>query len=511
VRIDPKHNTLVCGDNLEWLKHVPDESVDLCYIDPPFFSNRNYEIIWGNGYETRSFGDRFAGGVSHYIEWMRPRISLIHRKLKRTGSLFLHCDWHASHRLRVLVEDVFGEEAFRNEIVWQRSTGKALMSRSLPANHDVIFRFTRGGEWTWNEEEVFVPYDPKNLSEKIREKYKLRDADGRAYQLGDLTNPNPDRPNLKYEFLGVTKVWRWTKERMQAAYESGLVVQPRPGAVPRVKRYLDELRGMPLSDVWSDLAPVNSQAGERLGYPTQKPEALVQRILRLVTDPGDLVLDCFMGGGTTAAVAAKLGRGFICGDVSPVAVRIAAERLRRDGASFDLKGMPQGEDEFRAMNGHEFAELVCELTGWRVNDRKSGDGGIDGWDGQGNPVQVKNHASSTGRPDIQRFYGALAGKKSKRGSFVAWEFSKQAMECIADLKREHGVEIQPIKCGDLLKGLLLDRNKQLELDELYSERLPSTWKGTPDEHEEALKSAEKALRRRPKKAPTSPTGSSSAA
>lgn len=153
------------------------------------------------------------------------------------------------------------------------------MSRRLARNHDIILSYQMSDLSAWDSEEVFRAYDLDNLDAKTVGKYTLRDADGRLYQLSDLTNPNPDGPNLTYEFLGITKVWRWTKERMQAAYDAGLIVQPRPGAVPRFKRYLDEQRGKPLADVWTDIEPLNSQAHERLGYSTQKPEALLSSSL----------------------------------------------------------------------------------------------------------------------------------------------------------------------------------------------------------------------------------------
>src|SRR4051812_39572983 len=152
MKIDTSKNHIVCGDNLEWLKDLPDESVDLCYIDPPFFSNRNYEVIWGNGYELRSFGDRFSGGISHYTEWMRPRVELIHEKLKNTGSIFLHCDWHASHRLRCLLDDIFGEEAFVNEIIWQRKQGCGPVRGRYSNNHDTILMYAKGKKFTFNRQ-----------------------------------------------------------------------------------------------------------------------------------------------------------------------------------------------------------------------------------------------------------------------------------------------------------------------------------------------------------------------
>jgi DNA modification methylase len=286
---------LYCDDNLERLTRFPAESVDLIYLDPPFFSNRDYEVIWGDEAEVRSFEDRWEGGMNHYVGWMRERVMEMSRVLRPTGSIYLHCDQNASHYLKVMMDSVFGLNSFRNQIVWRRTPSKGLMTRRLARNHDILLSYQMSDDATWNNDAAFTAYDPNALDEKTASKYRYRDEDGRIFRLDNLTNPNPDRPNLTYEFLGVTKVWRWTRERMQAAYEAGLIVQTRPGAVPQLKRYLDEQRGRPLDDVWVDIDPLNSQARERLGYPTQKPEALLERIIGLTTNENDTVLDPFCG------------------------------------------------------------------------------------------------------------------------------------------------------------------------------------------------------------------------
>ena len=158
-----------------------------------------------------------------YLTHMAVRLVELHRVLKPTGSIYLHCDPTASHYLKLIMDGVFGVERFSNEIIWQRSTGKSLMTKRLPTNHDVILFYQKGDQFTWNSDAMFVPYDEANLAEKTEDKYKYRDADGRLYRLDNLINPNADRPNLTYEFLGVTKVWRWTRDRMQKAHEDGLV------------------------------------------------------------------------------------------------------------------------------------------------------------------------------------------------------------------------------------------------------------------------------------------------
>jgi DNA methylase len=210
--------------------------------------------------------------VLAYLTMMSARLVELHRVLKPTGSLYLHCDPTASHYLKLLLDAVFGAANFRNEVIWQRTISKSLMSIRLPSNHDVLLVFQKTAAAKWNADRMFRPYDPNDLDEKTSGKYSHRDADGRLYRLDNLINPNPNRPNLTYEFLGVTRVWRWTKERMQAAYDAGLVVQTRPGGVPQLKRYLDEQQGRPFGDVWTDIPPINSQAVERLGYQPRNPK-----------------------------------------------------------------------------------------------------------------------------------------------------------------------------------------------------------------------------------------------
>lgn len=245
-------NQLYYGDNLDILRrHIQDESVDLIYLDPPFNSNRSYNILFRHksGDESQAqieaFDDTWTwshesekqyleiinGGapiqvadaieamrkiigendVLAYLVMMTPRLLEMHRVLKSTGALYLHCDPTASHFLKILLDAIFGATNFRNEIIWQRTTAKGLMTRKLPTNHDVILSYQKGDGSTWNPEAAFTPYDPINLPTKTASKYCNVDESGRRYELKDLTNPNRNRPNLTYEFLGVTRVWRWTK------------------------------------------------------------------------------------------------------------------------------------------------------------------------------------------------------------------------------------------------------------------------------------------------------------
>ena len=242
------------------------------------------------------------------------------------------------------MDAIFGRENFRNEISWQRTNAKGLASRNLPNNHDILLRYSKSEKCTWNPQ--FVDYDPDYVDKFY--KY-VEEGTGRRYTLGDLVNPNRDRPNLTYEFLGVTRVWRWTKERMQKAYEDGIVIQAKPGAVPRLKRYLDEQKGAPLGTMWTDIKPVQSRSKERTGYPTQKPIALLDRIIEASSNEGDIVFDPFCGCATTMVAADRLERQWAGIDLSPLAVKLVNERITEDrgalwGGANVVDTLPQRTD-----------------------------------------------------------------------------------------------------------------------------------------------------------------------
>ena len=422
-----KMNRLFYGDNLPVLReHVADESVDLVYLDPPFNSNRSYSVIFGKkisddaNAQIQAFDDtwhwtpetdrlyrdilvwtntdvadameafrRLLGesDAMAYLVMMAPRLYELRRVLKPTGSLVLHCDPTMSHYLKVLLDSMFGAENLRNEIIWQRTGSKGLQTVRLASNHDVLLVYGKTAKATWNKDAAFISYDLSDLPAKTAAKYSnIEPGTGRRYELKDLTNPNPDRPNLTYEFLGVTKVWRWTKERMQKAYDEGLVVQTAPGRVPRVKKYLDEQKGLPIGDVWSDIPPLNSQAAERLGYPTQKPLALLERIIKLMTDEGDVVLDPFCGCGTTVDAAQKLGRRWIGIDITYISVDLIIKRLMAThGQSVmdevDVDGIPydiQSAQSLFDRSPFDFERWAVSMLHAQPNEKQVGDKGIDG-------------------------------------------------------------------------------------------------------------------------------------
>jgi site-specific DNA-methyltransferase (adenine-specific) len=241
--------------------------------------------------------------------------------LRNTGSLYFHCDRHASHHVRLMLDGLFGAERCRGEIVWRRTNAKGLAFRGFAHNHDTIFYYTAGPAFTWHR--LFRPHDP----DYVRRFYRhVEKGTGRHYRLSDLTNPNRDRPNLTYEWNGHLRVWRWTRSRMEQAQAQGLLHYTSTGLACQ-KRYLDEMRGRPIDSLWDDIPPVQAQAGERLGFPTQKPLALLERILRASSNPGDVVLDAFCGSGTTLVAAQKLRRRWLGMDLSPRACHLASRRL----------------------------------------------------------------------------------------------------------------------------------------------------------------------------------------
>ncbi|MCL2623704.1 MAG: site-specific DNA-methyltransferase [Planctomycetaceae bacterium] len=450
---------LILGDNIEIMKSMESESVDLIYLDPPFFSNRNYEVIWGDDGEIRSFQDRWAGGIEHYIAWLKERVIEMHRLLKSTGSIFLHCDWHANAYIRVdILDKIFGQNNFRNEIIWKRTNAKGLAFTRLPRNNDSIFYYTKSDSFVFNS--LYIPHSDKYLSDF----YKYTEPEtGRLYRLGDLTNPNKDRPNLTYEFLGVTRVWRWTRERMQKAYDKGLIVQSKPGAVPRLKGYLDEQEGTPVDDNWLDIINVQSTK-EKIGYPTQKPEALLNRIINIASNDGDIVLDPFVGGGTTAAVADRLKRRWIGIDQSVAAIKVSDLRLKnqRDlySAPYELQLHTYDYDALRNLDPIEFQNRIIEKFGGIPNPKPGSDFGLDGWTADNTPIQVKR-SDNIGRNVIDNFLSAVqrnderlfdvnraAGKPV--GHIIAFSFGKGAIEEVARLKNKKQIIIELVKVGNIL-------------------------------------------------------------
>ena len=468
-------NTLYYGDNLSILReHVPDESVDLVYLDPPFNSNASYNVLFkeqsgeASPAQIRAFTDtwewtleaertyereimlnpatpvnvkemvsgfrQFIGNnaMMAYLVMMAPRLVELRRVLKPTGSIYLHCDPTASHYLKVLMDAVFGKENFRNEIGWIRSLPHGNVRQMFGRSRDSILFYVKTQNAKWNRS--FREHRPEYISQFYR--YTEPGTD-RRYRLVSCINPNPNRPNLTYEWNGNIRVWKWTRERMQKAHNDGLLVYSRNG-IPSYKNYLDEMQGVPMQDTWEDIPPLMGSSKERLGYPTQKPLALLERIVQASSNPGDVVLDPFCGCGTAVAAAHKLDRRWVGIDVTHLAVALMKNRLKTafnlvPNEDYRVVGEPVDVGSARALaeqDRYQFQFWAMSLLEAlpREQGKKGADRGIDGVvyfvDGPRRAmhkviVQVKSGRVSS--PHIRDLKGAMEREKATLGLFITLE------------------------------------------------------------------------------------------
>lgn len=393
---------MYCGDCLEVLaKRIEPESIDLLYLDPPFFSNRHYEVIWGDEAEVRSFDDRWEGGVEVYAEWMAERLRECHRVLKPTGSLYLHCDWHASHHLRIRLDAIFGHNNFINEIIWHYrkwSAGRGLYQR----NHDNIFF------------------------------YRKSDAKGRAF-------------NPIYMPRAASTLKRFGEHRIISGFDDEGVRVPSQMAEEKSK-------GVALDDVWD----INRVPPIKQLYPTQKPLALMERIVSVSSNPGQIVLDPFCGCGTTVVAAEQLKRKWIGIDISPTSVRVIKDRLiTLKYPTPEVIGLPTTIASVRALEPFEFQNWVIREKFNGAVGPKGGDKGIDGLTFMlHEPIQVKQ-SDHVGRNVVDNFLAAMRRTKKKRGYIVAFSFGKGAYEEAAALKGREDIEIVLLTVEELLsKGAI---------------------------------------------------------
>jgi site-specific DNA-methyltransferase (adenine-specific) len=424
-------NTLYYGDNLDILRrYVADESVDLIYLDPPFNSNADYNVLFAEKDGTqphsqikafkdtwtwdleaaqeyaevlRSGHDRIAkclkglhdvlGGsdMLAYLSMMGIRLIELRRVLKATGSIYLHCDPTASHYLKILMDAVFGPEHFRNEIIWQRTSSHGNVSTAFGDVTDTILFYAKSDKPTWHQ--PYMPYSDKH----VETKFTGVDPDGRRYTTSDLRNPGV-RPNLHYAYTasnGVTyephpNGWAVSREVMEEYDRQGRLYFPlKAGGRLRLKRHLDEQPGKHVQNLWTDISPINSRAQERLGYPTQKPEALLERIIRASSSEGDTVLDPFCGCGTSIVAAEKLKRRWIGVDITHLAINLIKVRLAdifhgKAGttAAYKVVGEPRDLESARALASvekYQFQYWALGLVGARpMEEKKGADKGIDG-------------------------------------------------------------------------------------------------------------------------------------
>lgn len=376
-------NKLIWGDNkliLSSLKAGPLRQqiedaggLKLIYIDPPFDVGADFGVDIEIGGETFhkepnlleqiAYRDTWGRGADSFIAMIYERLILMRDLLAKDGSIYVHMGWGVSHYVRAILDEIFGKDRALNQIIWKRQTAHSDSgqgSEHLGRLHDVIFLYTKSDQYPW--EVQYTAYSESYL----KTHYKgVEQSTGRRYELDNIIGPGGSaKGNPSYEFLGVTRFWRYSRETMQRLYEEGRIIQPSAGAVPRYKRYLDEMPGVPCQDIWDDLNAVNSQAKESAGYSTQKPEALLERIIRTSSNEGDLVADFFAGSGTTAAVAEKLGRKWIATDLGKFGIH--ATRKRLIGVQRERKAAEQDFRAFEVLNLGRYERQAYLNVGGRL-------------------------------------------------------------------------------------------------------------------------------------------------
>ena len=373
-------NMIIRGECLSACAYLKEQGikVDLVYIDPPFASGADYAkkvYVRRNPKvaeaisqaeteldidELKTFEETMYGDVwdkEKYLNWMYENLVAIKSVMSDTASIYVHLDYHIGHYVKILMDEIFGEDNFRNEIVWKRSTAHS-DSEYYGNNFDMIFFYTKSSESTFNI--VYQEYEEDYIA-----RFTQSDPDGRKWDSGNLTAKGLQGGGYEYEYKGCRSLWRMPLETMKKLDEEGRLHFTRNGGI-RSKVYLDELPGMPAQSLWTDLNPVNSQAKERVDYATQKPEALLERIIKASSDEGMLVADFFGGSGVTAAVANRLGRRFIHTDIGINSIQTARDRLMASGASFTMKEVKDGIQLYR--NPQQTMENICRLIPGLKND-----------------------------------------------------------------------------------------------------------------------------------------------
>ncbi len=475
-------NTLYYGDNLDVMRqHIVDESIDLVYLDPPFNSNAGYNVLFlsAKGHKSdaqiEAFEDTWHWGpqaerefaeILHspntsvaelmsamrsflgendmmaYLTMMGNRLIEMRRVLKPTGSIYLHCDPNASHYLKMLLDGIFGRDCFQNEICWARTVPKSDYKQGAinwPRVHDIIFYYTKSVGHVATFSQPFSEY----TEEYVQASYPfVEEGTGRRYGAHSLTAPGAgSRGHPRYEFLGVTRYWRYSKEKMTHLLAEGRVLQSGPGNVPRYKRYLDEMHGVPIGDIWTDISMLQGASRERLGYQTQKPIALLERIIEASSEVDDLVLDPFCGCGTAVHAAQKLGRRWIGIDITSLAIGLIEKRLKDafPGIEFNVEGTPADLDGARDLalrDKYQFQWWACSLVNAQPyqGKKKGADGGIDGLiffeDQKGVAkkiiVSVKG-GENVGITMVKDLIATVQGEKAEIGLFVTLALATKPM------------------------------------------------------------------------------------
>lgn len=513
----PWVNKLYYGDNLDVLrKHVATASVDLIYLDPPFNSNRSYNVLFKerSGEESpaqiEAFGDTWTwsqeteelyqgvqtsaphrvadaleamrkllgdNDVLAYLVMMTARLVELHRVLKPTGSLYLHCDSTASHYLKLILDAIFSPERFVNEILWKRSSAHSDAkqgSRHYGRVSDTLLFYSKSDDRTWNN--LYQLYDQEYLDRDYR---RVEPETGRRYRIDNIQGPGgAAKGNPYYEVMGVSRHWRYSRETMDRLIAEGRIVRTSPGAVPQYKRYLDEMPGVLVQNVWTDIPVINNRSKERLGYPTQKPLALLDRIIKVSSNEDDVVLDPFAGCGTAIDAAQKLNRRWVGIDITTLAVNLIDARLRhtygeRIQESYELLGIPRdlgGAQALFTRSPFEFERWCVMRVDGQPNEKQVGDRGIDGVirfpldQKTSDRILVSVKGGGTNPGHVRDLIGTVQSGKAAMGLFISLRSPTKAM---IEAANQSGIYMYPVN------GQKFPKVQIITVEDLLNDKRPN--------------------------------------
>jgi DNA modification methylase len=455
---DSPRNQLIWGDNKLIMSSLLKEyagQIRLVYIDPPFDTGADfsYRVSIGDGaveklpsiLEEHAYRDTWGHGQSSYLSMLYERIVLIHELLAEDGSLYVHVGVNVSHAVKLLLDEVFGPENYRNEIVWKRATtvkgnfGQGTKAWG-PATESILF-YSKSEAYTFNQ--PFTDYSAEYVETAYRH---VELQTGRRYRLVSMIGPGgAAKGNPRYEVMGVTRHWRYSKKTMDELIEAGLVVQANPGTVPHRKYYLDEGKGVPVQSLWDDIGNLQASSTERIGYPTQKPEQLLQRIVEASSNPGDLVADFFVGSGTTAVVAEKLGRRWIGSDLGRFAIHATRKRLLNlpDCRPFDIKNLGAYERQRwqqTSGNGAIRAYIDTILAFYRAEP-------VEGFlQLHGRKAGRMVHVGATDAPvtidEAEEVMDEMADNGIESCDLLGWEWEMGLHDTVPENARRRGLDLQ---------------------------------------------------------------------
>jgi hypothetical protein len=448
---DGARNQLIWGDNKLVMSSLLADfagKVKLVYIDPPFDTGTDFSHRVSIGessltkmpsiLEEHAYRDTWGRGRESYATMLYERLVLIHELLAGDGLLFLHIGPGVSHVARLLLDEVFGADRFRNEVIWKRTSAHS-DARTLGGIHESILVYSKGDEWTWHD--MYVPYEEWY----VEQYYRYKDPDGRRFMSGDLGAAGLSGGGYDYVWKGVRRVWRVPEETMKRLDAEGRVFYTKNG-IPRIKRYLDESKGQALGDLWTDILPVVSWSTERVGYDTQKPEGLLDRIISLATDPGDLVADVFVGSGTTPVVAERLGRSWVACDLGRFAIHTTRKRLLStpDCRPFDIRNLGAYERQrwqTESGNGVLRAYLDTILAFYNADP-------LEGFlHLHGRKADRMVHVGATDAPvtidETEDVMDEMADNGIEACDLLGWEWEMGLHDTISERARRRGLDLRP--------------------------------------------------------------------